>query len=143
MGEAPTPDELLDKARNGPVLKGRYAAFIRLDAILSSGGQLPAAWITATHLGVTAQVLGEMAPDDLRELLRLVALDYGQAKIQIAQLRAELDQHHTDRVVLLCMSRDLAAAREASRGERDGAILRCTDTGSEWALTSGHWDRVL
>lgn len=143
MGEAPTPDELLDKARNGPVLKGRYAAFVRLDGWLTSGGRLPAAWAAAAHAGIDAQLLGDMAPDDLRELLRLVALDYGAAKIEIARLRAELDQHHTERVVLLCLSRDLAAAQEDSRGERDGTILRTTDTGAEFVLASGQWDRVL
>lgn len=140
----PRPDELLGAARARGLDKyERLSAFTELDEHLSAGGQLPAAWAAAAHAGVNAQLLGDMAPDDLRELLRIVALDYGQAKIQIARMRAELDQHHTERVVLLCLSRDLLTAQQASRGERDGTILRCTDTGSEWVLTSGHWDRVL
>lgn len=58
--------------------------------------------------------------------------------VQIAQLRAELDQYH-GRQVIHCTDAQLDNAALASLDEADGTILRATDTGRELVMTGRTW----
>jgi hypothetical protein len=84
----------------------------------------------------TARVVGAGAVDihALDQFCMLARQGLTEQAAEIARLKAELDAATPDRLVLMCMDRNLADAMNASRHEEPGTILRTTDTSKTWEL---------
>ena len=79
---------------------------------------------------------GDQWPDKvIIEQMRKRLAEY---RAEVARLRAEIDRRDS-RTVHFCMARDVQLTMEFCRDAEQGTVIRCTDTGAEYAMTEDGW----